>query len=256
VPDGFVLPFAVHRAAADARAEASPLPAAVMEALEHALAQLGDPAVAVRSSAADEDTDGASAAGQYDSVLAVQGVADTAAAVRACWSSLHSSRATAYRTRFVDGPSGAEDLAMAVLVQRHLDANVSGVLFTPTNRGEATVIEASWGLGPSVVAGTVTPDTYRVHPNGRVTCVVADKRTRLDRGRPDCRPSTFPPSTDGARRSTSPPRSSSPRSAATSPPPSAPPRTSNGRSVVAGYGSCRRDRSPPHHPRHDQMTRT
>ena len=197
VPDAFVVPFAVHRAAVGDLArrvtnrggpeavrgaiESRRLPPPVVGALESALERLGHPPVAVRSSASNEDSSEASAAGQYESVLAVRGVVGVAAAVRTCWASLHSSRATRYRTRADDDPSGPEDLAMAVIVQRHLDADVSGVMFTPASQDEPTVIEASWGLGPSVVAGTVTPDAYRVHRDGTVTCVVADEPTRLDR---------------------------------------------------------------------------
>ena len=54
-------------------------------------------------------------------------------------------------------------------------------MFTPADPDDATEIEASWGLGPSVVGGTVTPDAYRVAGDGSVTRTVADKRTRLDR---------------------------------------------------------------------------
>jgi len=197
VPDGFVVPFEVYDAAVcdferhrDQRDDPGavddtfarrPLQPAVFQALEHALDELGDPPVAVRSSAADEDASGASAAGQYESILGVRGVADVADAVRVCWASLHAPRAAAYRTLAGEEGSVAEHLAMAVIVHRHLDAGVAGVMFTPVGAGEPTVLEASWGLGPSIVAGTVTPDTYRIHPDGTVTCVVGDKRTRLDR---------------------------------------------------------------------------
>lgn len=174
VPNGFVVPFDVHDAVGS-RA----LPEPLMQALERELAGLGDPAVAVRSSAADEDASGASAAGRYESLLAVRGVRHIADAVRACWASLHSPRATASRT--LAGGRAGERLAMAVIVQRHIDAEVSGVMFTPASPDEPTVIEASWGLGPSIVAGTVTPDAYRVYPDGTVDGVVADKPTRLDR---------------------------------------------------------------------------
>ncbi|WP_456786043.1 PEP/pyruvate-binding domain-containing protein [Cellulomonas sp. P5_C5] len=163
VPDGFVLPFATYRAAAGG----STLPADVREALARAL---GAGPVAVRSSADVEDTAGASAAGQHESVLAVQGIDQVADAVLVCWASLHSPRAVAYR-------DGGGEPSMGVLVQRHLDADVSGVMFTAGD----TQIEASWGLGPSVVGGTVTPDAYRVAADGTVTRTVADKRTRLDR---------------------------------------------------------------------------
>ena len=64
--------------------------------LREALDELGGP-VAVRSSADDEDTGRASAAGQYESVLGVQGAERVADAVRTCWASLHAPRAVAYR---------------------------------------------------------------------------------------------------------------------------------------------------------------
>ncbi|AQZ69530.1 pyruvate, phosphate dikinase [[Actinomadura] parvosata subsp. kistnae] len=176
VPDGFVVPFAAYRAAARDPAGSGDLTAELAgelaEALAEALAGLGDPVVAVRSSASGEDTGQASAAGQHESFLAVHGAGEVAAAVRSCWASLFSERAVHYR-----GTAGGDDLAMAVIVQRHLDAEVSGVMFT----GNPTRIEASWGLGPSVVGGTVTPDAYVVTAGGSVTRTVASKRTRLDR---------------------------------------------------------------------------
>lgn len=194
VPDGFVVPFAVYletvgdllRRVADPgrlgpEIERRSLPAHVLDALEGALGVLGAPTVAVRSSAAHEDGSDASAAGQHDSFLAVQGVAGVADALRSCWASLHSSRAVDHRTRERPEVSGSVEPAMAVIVQPHLDVDVSGVMFTAAEAGGVTLLEAAWGLGPSAVGGTVTPDTYRVHADGRVTCSVADKRTRLDR---------------------------------------------------------------------------
>ncbi|MEV0381072.1 PEP/pyruvate-binding domain-containing protein [Nonomuraea sp. NPDC050643] len=185
VPDGFVVSFAGYldavrdldlgRSAAQA-IEARPVHTTVVDALGRALDELGDPPVAVRSSAATEDTGQASAAGQHDSFLAVHGTGRVADAVRACWASLYSPRAIDYR-----GARGRDDLVMAVIVQRHVDAEASGVMFTPAGLGDATGIEASWGLGPSVVGGTVTPDAFRVAQDGSVTRTVADKRTRLDR---------------------------------------------------------------------------
>lgn len=195
VPDGFVVSYAAYLSAVrdldlarlagepdDPDAvrqviESRPVHPTVVDALRRALDELGDPPVAVRSSAASEDTGQASAAGQHESFLAVRGVSEVADAVRACWASLFSPRAIDYRR---DGQP-SDDLVMAVLVQRHLDAEVSGVMFTPADPDGATQIEASWGLGPSVVGGTVTPDAYRVAADGSVTRTVADKRTRLDR---------------------------------------------------------------------------
>ncbi|MBO3089973.1 PEP/pyruvate-binding domain-containing protein [Cellulomonas dongxiuzhuiae] len=174
VPDGWVVPFAAGRAA---RPDA--LPPGLRDELARALRALGDPPVAVRSSAGDEDGTHASAAGQYATVLAVQGLDAVADAVRACWASLGSRRAVAYRAATASAPD--DDPVMAVLVQRLVDAQVSGVMFTPDAPGGATVLEAAWGLGAGVVAGTVTPDAYRVAADGAVTCAVADKRTRVDR---------------------------------------------------------------------------
>jgi len=172
VPDGFVVPFAAHRVAVrDA------LPVGLRDDLARALAGTGP--LAVRSSADDEDGARASTAGQYTSVLAVRGVDAVADAVRACWASLGSPRAVAYRD--AAGSGTGEAPAMAVLVQRLVDPGVSGVMFTPAGPGGATVVEASWGLGTSVVGGTVTPDSYEVAADGLVTRTVADKRTRVDR---------------------------------------------------------------------------
>jgi pyruvate,water dikinase len=198
VPDGFVVPFAVYRAVARdldlgelvrepvgvevARSAigAHPLPAHLLEALRSRLEALGDPPVAVRSSAGNEDTARTSAAGQHATALAVHGADEVARAVRACWASLFSPGAHAYREASGDGGARDEPV-MAVLVQRHVDAAVSGVMFTSGDAAGGTEIEASWGLGPSVVGGTVSPDSFRVAPDGKVSRVLGDKRTRLDR---------------------------------------------------------------------------
>ncbi|WP_427884627.1 PEP/pyruvate-binding domain-containing protein [Kribbella sp. GL6] len=135
------------------------------------MAAAGDPVVAVRSSASNEDTGQASAAGQYDTFLGIHGLDAIAAAVQACRASLRSDRATAYRK---DAPPPA----MAVIIQHHVDADISGVLFTSPDG--STLIESSWGLGPSIVEGRVTPDRYKVH-NGTVTSTIADKPTALHR---------------------------------------------------------------------------
>ncbi|MFI6512047.1 PEP/pyruvate-binding domain-containing protein [Streptosporangium sp. NPDC050855] len=215
VPDGFVVPFAAYRAAYRAAVRdldpdpdldsdpdpdperftggpdrldvvrraigTRPVHAALAGALGRALDGLGDPSVAVRSSAAHEDTGSASAAGLHDSFLAVRGAGAVTDAVRACWASLFGPRTVGHPGGSGRGGPPFADLAMAVLVQRHLDAEVSGVMFTPADPNDPVRIEASWGLGPSVVGGTVTPDAYRVAGDGSVIRTVARKRTRLDR---------------------------------------------------------------------------
>jgi pyruvate,water dikinase len=178
VPDGFVVPFAAHRIAR--RVAGLPVPRELRDALAGHLARMGDVPVAVRSSAASEDTARGSAAGQYESVLAVRGAEAVAEAVRVCWASASSARATDYWNHLdSDAADGEPD--MAVLVQRLIDAEASGVTFTPAQPGGSTRIEASWGLGLSVVGGTVTPDTYEVASDGGIRRTIARKTTRLNR---------------------------------------------------------------------------
>lgn len=172
VPDGFALPFAAYRS--------RPREADLLDELTRGLDTLGDVPVAVRSSASGEDTSETSAAGQYETVLAVRSVNAVAEAVRTCWASLHSERARKYRSPSSESEPPTEP-AMAVLVQQQVDAEISGVLFTPGEPGGDTRIEASWGLGPSVVGGTVTPDHYLIDSAGHITRTIGAKRTRLDR---------------------------------------------------------------------------
>lgn len=182
VPDGVVIPFATYDAVVagdqhDVLRQAiptRPLPGDLVDGLGRWLEAAGDPPVAVRSSAANEDTAASSAAGQHDSFLGVQGISAVADAVRGCWASLWSPRAITYR-------AGSDRASMAVIVQRHLDGEASGVMFTPADPAAATVIEAAWGLGPSVVEGRVTPDTYRVAQDGSVTRIITDKPSALER---------------------------------------------------------------------------
>ncbi|QCB97334.1 phosphoenolpyruvate synthase [Arthrobacter sp. PAMC25564] len=129
----------------------------------------GDTAVAVRSSATAEDLAWASFAGQQETYLNVRGMEALAAAVRDCWASLWTARAMAYRAREGIGP---DTVGLAVVVQRMVEAEAAGVMFTanPANgRRDQTVISAAWGLGESVVSGTVTTDDVVVEAGtGRV----------------------------------------------------------------------------------------
>lgn len=189
VPAGFVVPVEAYRAATGGlnlpavlaehgadevrRLIASrPLPAGLMRSLTDAVTRLGGEAVAVRSSASDEDTAGASAAGQHDSFLGVVGPAAVAERLPATWASLWSTRAVAYRGNSAIAPE------IAVIVQCQIDAEVAGVLFADAS---GVVIEASWGLGESVVSGLVTPDSFSVTADGVRDRRTGDKRTRIDR---------------------------------------------------------------------------
>ena len=147
------------------------MPAAIAAELGAAYRLLGDgdAAVAVRSSATAEDLPSASFAGQQETYLNVVGAQALAAAVTDCWASLWTARAMAYRAREGIGPDAVR---LAVVVQRMIEAEAAGVMFTanPANgRRDQIVISAAWGLGESVVGGTVTTDDVVVKAgSGRV----------------------------------------------------------------------------------------
>ncbi len=135
----------------------------VMAEICAAYTALGDnPAVAVRSSANAEDLPDLSFAGQQETYLNVIGADALAAAVKNCWASLWTPQALNYRHEM---GVGQDLVAMAVVVQVMVPAEVSGILFTanPTNgeRGEM-IVNGSFGLGEAIVSGQVTPDTYIV----------------------------------------------------------------------------------------------
>lgn len=132
-------------------------------------AQNGQPevAVAVRSSAVDEDGRGASFAGMHESYLNIRGEAALIEAVSACLASAASERARAYRQAQGLGPAGG----VAVLIQEFVPADVSCVVFSADPlRGDPSqmLVNAAWGLGESLVGGMVTPDLYRLDTDGRV----------------------------------------------------------------------------------------
>ena len=147
VPSGFAVSAAATEAALDEVASA--------------YRALGEPPVAVRSSAIGEDSAETTFAGLQDTYLWVRGAERVCTAVRDCWASLDNPEAVSYRERM--GVEGKP--AMGVTVQAMVDAEVSGVMFTcnPVNGDPSTVaVNASWGLGLAVVGGEVTPDEYRL----------------------------------------------------------------------------------------------
>lgn len=130
-----------------------------------ALGDLSDLPLAVRSSAVGEDSRAASFAGQHLTVLNVIGEHEVRAAVEQVWQSGRDDGALAYRRRM----GMAEDPRIGVVVQHLVAAEVAGVLFTRdpvSGAADRWVIEASWGLGESVVAGLVSPDLYITTPSG------------------------------------------------------------------------------------------
>jgi rifampicin phosphotransferase len=161
VPPGFVLTTAAYRAVAGERRDGftfRPVPEDMAREITEAWAALGGEPVAVRSSATAEDLEEASFAGQQDTYLNVRGAEALLAAVQQCWASLWTERAVAYRAAHGVDPA---EVALAVVVQKMVEAEAAGVMFTanPTNgRRDELVLSAAWGLGESVVGGSVTTD--------------------------------------------------------------------------------------------------
>jgi phosphoenolpyruvate synthase/pyruvate phosphate dikinase len=159
VPDGFSIPVTLMN-----KAHPLELRRDIERAISDLMAchSLPELVAAVRSSAVDEDGATASFAGQHETYLNIVGADSIVAAVTRCWESARSERALQYRRQ--QGLS-VERLHLAVLVQQLVASDVSAVVFSANpitgNRGEI-VINASWGLGESIVGGAVTPDTFVV----------------------------------------------------------------------------------------------
>lgn len=118
--------------------------------------------VAVRSSATAEDLPTASFAGQQETYLWVSGTQQVVDSVKKCWASLFTPRAISYRTR---NNFEHEKVLISVGVQKMVNSRAAGVMFTlnPINGDiSKVVIEASWGLGETVVSGSVNPDKFVV----------------------------------------------------------------------------------------------
>lgn len=182
VPGGFAITTDAHRLSI---ASVASLPADVADEIVAAWRELGDVPVAVRSSATAEDMAAASMAGQYETFLDIRTEETLLEAVRRCWASLDTPRTRAY---LADKGIALETVAMAVVVQRLVPADVAGVLFTANPRTGAAemVVEASWGLGESVVSGRVQPDVLRVdRATGAVLeAAIAEKATWIAAGAP------------------------------------------------------------------------
>lgn len=147
-----------------ARLENAPLPddlqAQILAAHAELCGECENSPLAVRSSATTEDAEDASFAGLQDTYLWVMGAQATWHYVRSCWASLYSVPSIAYRRKHEMPEDG---VAMAVVVQRMVDARTAGVMFTrsPLTRDRSVItIEATWGLGSAVVSGEVTPDRF------------------------------------------------------------------------------------------------
>jgi pyruvate,water dikinase len=148
----------------------APFPEALERAVTEAYEKLtGEtdtpPSVAVRSSATAEDLPDASFAGQQETFLNVQGLDDVMVAIKEVFASLYNDRAISYR---VHQGFAHEEVALSAGIQRMVrsDIGASGVMFTlDTESGfkDAVFITSSYGLGETVVQGSVNPDEFYVH---------------------------------------------------------------------------------------------
>jgi pyruvate,water dikinase len=180
VPPGFVIASTAFEAAVDTDALRKLMRATDVDAARAMVSTAEPPRepigrhyaeltglVAVRSSACAEDSEAASYAGQQETYLNTDGLAEVLANVVRCWLSFFTERAVFYRRE----KGSLDDVAMAVIVQEMVDSDRSGVLFTvdPVHgRRDRMVVEAARGLGEAVVSGEVTPDNYTLGRDGVV----------------------------------------------------------------------------------------
>ena len=173
---------AIHTLSADLRQtiEEIAIPDDLAAAMTRPLARLGEQAAyAVRSSATAEDLPTASFAGQQDTYLNVVGTAAILQHISRCWASLFTERAVTYRLR---GGLDQRKVHMAVIVQRMVFPQVSGILFTAdpvTGNRKVASIEASFGLGEALVSGLVNADVYKVREGQVITRTIGAKQLAI-----------------------------------------------------------------------------
>jgi pyruvate,water dikinase len=143
-----------------------PLEQEVAAAYEKLNAQSPGTSVAVRSSATAEDLADASFAGQQETFLNINGLDNVLHAIKEVFASLYNDRAIAYRVH--QGHAHAS-VALSAGVQRMVNSDAAGVMFTlDTESGfdQVVLINASYGLGETIVQGAVNPDEFYVYkPN-------------------------------------------------------------------------------------------
>jgi pyruvate,water dikinase len=147
------------------RFTAGHMPPGIEEQIQAAYEKLANKSVAVRSSATAEDLPGLSFAGQQDTYLNIINFPDLMQAIVSCWSSLWTARAIGYRTRIQLPYDG---IAQAVVVQEMVPSEISGVMFTAnpiSGSRRESVIDATLGVGETLVSGQVEPDHFLVDTN-------------------------------------------------------------------------------------------
>ena len=126
-------------------------------------------AYAVRSSATAEDLPTASFAGQHDTYLNIIGKEAVLKCIARCWASLFTERAIIYR---LQNRFDHRKVYLSVVIQKMIFPKAAGVMFTAdpiTSNRKVLSIDASFGLGEALVAGTVNPDNYQVREGTIIT---------------------------------------------------------------------------------------
>jgi len=137
--------------------------------------------VAVRSSATTEDLAQASFAGQQDTYLNIKGKDELCNAIKRCFASLFTARATYYR---IKKGFTHDQASLAIVVQKMINSQKSGVIFSkdPTYNNNNTIIEAVWGLGEGIVSGKITPDKYIINSDYKLLeKKISTKKTAITR---------------------------------------------------------------------------
>jgi pyruvate,water dikinase len=157
------------------------VPENLLMEINDALSELNSKFIFARSSAIGEDSAASSYAGMHDSYFCER--ADTGKVIeniKRCWASLFNSRVLVYKMN-KNIPIFTTS-KMAVVLQEAIPADTAGVIFTvrvDTGDNDSMILEATWGLGESLVSGSVTPDRFIINREdlGITEKVIGEKGT-------------------------------------------------------------------------------
>ncbi len=141
----------------------TPLPKDIEQKAREAYRSLSKPLIAVRSSAADEDSSQHSFAGQLSTFLYVRSEDEAIRCLKECWASGYSERGLSYRIQ--NDMDLSHPIQVAVIFQEMVDSEKSGVLFTcdPIKKdGTKSTINSVYGVGEGLVSGLLDADTFLV----------------------------------------------------------------------------------------------
>lgn len=156
------------------------IPSDISEEISHYITASGkDATYAIRSSATAEDLPHASFAGQQDTYLNISGQDAILKHISKCWASLYTERAIIYRIR---NGFDHRKVQLAVIIQKMIFPKAAGILFTAdplTSNRKVVSIDASFGLGESLVSGLVNADSYQVRDDKIIDKKISDKQVAI-----------------------------------------------------------------------------